>query len=647
MIPMIFGQTSFRRILLSRLLLVSLPVLLLGVYVTYRKARSAFLESARQNLTESAIRKAQSIHQSIEALQTSLVTASDSVVLKYGNSREHQAFLQQLENTIPTSIRCVQLVDLINNRARASTCKNPAIESITARLWPQQQEQLLTNLDAIHVKFLLPTGKSSQSDEAQLELLLAAPVYDSQGKLRYALSLQAALLQKEPLLRGSFAGYPVVISQKGTILTHPILERVGLNIEKETDARRLKILVNSAIAGREDFLHLFAFDKDGVELVAGYSSLPSPVSGERGQHWIVLAISPLETALAPLKDIRRVLFAMIFGLIAASLLATMYIAGELARPVETLRDYALNKDNLNSQDQIPHDFPIREFSQLGIAIKEMLERLQAWSDEILASWQEAENANKLKSEFLATTSHELRTPLNGIIGCLQILQQGYCDSREEEAEFLQQAEEAAVHLLEIINDILDLAKIEAGKLSVVLEPVNLWQILEESSKLQASAIYKKGLQLRMPDWDDSIMVQADPTKLKQVLVNVIGNAVKFTESGSITIKMQLSSPQKAKNTQKFALITVKDTGIGIEPQQQDKLFRPFVMVDGSTTRRFSGTGLGLAISRNLMQMMGGSISLSSQGRGLGTLVEIRLPLLEAHPLPEAIANNGHFLENRS
>jgi signal transduction histidine kinase len=624
---MIFGQTSFRRILLTRLLLVSLPVLLLGVYVTYRKARSAFLETARQNLTESAVRKGQSIQQSIEALQTSLVTASDSVVLKFGNAREHQAFLEQLANTIPTYTRCVQLVDIINNRLRASTCNNPQIVGITAHLWPQQQKQLLTNLDAIHIKFLPPTEKNLQSQDAQLELSLAAPVYNSQGKLRYALSLQAALLEKEPLPRGSFAGYPVVINQKGTILSHPILTRVGRNIDKEADAKRLKIIMNSAIAGREDFLHLFAFDKDGVELVAGYSSIPSPVSEEKGQHWIVLAVSPLEAALAPLKDIRRVLFAMIFGLFAASLVATVYIAGELARPLEKLRDYVLNKENLNSKDQIPHNFRIREFSQLGIAIKEMLERLQAWSDEILAAWQEAENANKLKSEFLATTSHELRTPLNGIIGCLQIVREGYCDSRQEEVEFLQQADEAAIHLLEIINDILDLAKIEAGKLSVVLEPVNLSQILQESSKLQAAAIRKKGLQLHTPAWDDNIIIQADPTKLKQVLLNVIGNAVKFTESGGITIKMRLESDLTTKNSQKFAVITVQDTGIGIEPKQQEKLFRPFVMVDASTTRQFGGTGLGLAISRNLIQLMGGSISLSSRGRGLGTLVEIRLPLL--------------------
>ena len=536
---MIFRQTSFRRILLSRLLLVSLPILLLGVYVTYRKARSAFLETARQNLTESAVRRGQSIDQSIEALQVSLVTASDSVVLKFGNSREHQAFLEQLATTIPTHVRCIQLIDLSDKRLTASTCNKPAIAEISTNLWPQQQKQLLTNLDAIKIKVIPQTGKNFLSRKDQLELLLTAPIYNTQGKLRYALSIQAGLLTKEYPVAGSFQGYPVVINQKGTILAHPILARVGRNINQEIDAERLQTVINSAIIGRKDFLHLFAFDKNGIELVAGYTSILSPVSEEKGQYWIVLAVSPLEAALAPLKEIRWVLFAMIFGLFIASLLATVYIAWELAFPVEQLRDYAINKYHLNSKDQIPYNFRIREFKQLGIAIKGMLERLQVWSDEILIAWQEADKANKLKSEFLATTSHELRTPLNGIIGCLQIVKEGYCDSREEELEFLQQADEAAIHLLEIINDILDLAKIEAGKLSVVLEPVNLAEILQESLNLQAAAIRNKGVQLHTPNWEDDIIVQADSVKLKQVLINVIGNAVKFTERGSITVKISL------------------------------------------------------------------------------------------------------------
>lgn len=619
---MILGRSSFRRILVSRLLLVSVPVLLMGVYVTYRKARSAFLETARQNLTESAIRKGQSISQSIESLQANLVTASDSVVLKEGSQQDQNNFLKQLSTTLPTQIQCIQLQDLRTGKLTASTCDQRIGNPIKVSNWSQQQTQLLTNPDAIFIDLLLPNQLSKQpSSESQLVLFLAAPVYDSQGGLRYALKIQSALLEKEKVSPGSLAGYPVVIAQSGTILAHPFRQRVGRNIEQEADANRLKILIGNAIAGRQDFLHLFALEKDGVELVAGYSSIPSPVTQDKGQKWVILAVSPLVDALSPLVEIRRVLFYMVFALLTASFLAVLYIAWELARPVEKLRDYAINKANLNAKQPMRLNFRIREVDQLAIAIQDMVERLQAWGEEVVSAWQEAQNANRLKSEFLATTSHELRTPLNGIIGCLHILKEGYCDSKEEELEFLQQAEQAAVHLLGIIDDVLDLAKIEAGKLSVSLEPVDLTSLLSEVINLQTITLQKKRLTLMTKINPHSIIVQADPKKLKQVILNVLGNAIKFTEKGNITIKTHIEE----NNHQKQVCITVKDTGIGIDIKQQDKLFRPFVMVDGSTTRKYSGTGLGLAISRNLMQLMGGNITLSSEGIDLGTTVKICLP----------------------
>jgi signal transduction histidine kinase len=298
----------------------------------------------------------------------------------------------------------------------------------------------------------------------------------------------------------------------------------------------------------------------------------------------------------------------------------------------------------------------------------MITRLRAWAEELEAAWKEAQTANQLKNEFLANTSHELRTPLNGIIGCLRLVRDGFCDDREEELDFLQRADDAAIHLLGIINDVLDIAKIEAGKLTVETEPVDLRKILNEVINLQAVPIQQKGLEFHTTDLDEVIPVCADPAKLKQVLLNVVGNAVKFTDSGNITIHTRIEafaeiSPAVSLNNgnarreirgfgekkeERLSLastgggsmdstpvapssrvvVTVKDTGIGIDPTQQHKLFRPFVMVDGTTTRKCGGTGLGLAISRNLMSLMGGNITLSSDGDGHGTKVEISLPTIE-------------------
>jgi signal transduction histidine kinase len=335
--------------------------------------------------------------------------------------------------------------------------------------------------------------------------------------------------------------------------------------------------------------------------------------------------------------------------------------------LEKLRDYALNESQQrHSTDRIPHNFKIREFNQLSEALDGMIERLRDWAEELETAWKEAQAANQLKNEFLANTSHELRTPLNGIIGCLRLVRDGFCDDREEELDFLQRADDAAIHLLGIINDVLDIAKIEAGKLTVEMEPIDLRKLLNEVINLQAVPIQQKGLDFRTTDLHEVIAIRADPAKLRQVLLNVVGNAVKFTDTGSITIKTRLepatetlSSAPATKGENKAELlpptsrdkgnrgtvavpapatdplpayphvvVTVKDTGIGIDPTQQHKLFRPFVMVDGSTTRKVGGTGLGLAISRNLIELMGGRITLSSEGDGQGTTVKITLPTIE-------------------
>ena len=309
----------------------------------------------------------------------------------------------------------------------------------------------------------------------------------------------------------------------------------------------------------------------------------------------------------------------------------------------------------------------------------MISRLRAWAEELEAAWKEAQTANQLKNEFLANTSHELRTPLNGIIGCLRLVRDGFCDDREEELDFLQRADDAAIHLLGIIYDVLDIAKIEAVKLSVELEPVDLKKLLNEVISLQAVPIQHKGLEFHTTDQHEIIPVYADPAKLKQVLLNVVGNAVKFTDCGSITISTRiepaaetsvvpvkghphqgstplhhLPEPEGAISkddgnkdaapmpTSLRVVVTVKDTGIGIDPSQQHKLFRPFVMVDGSTTRKFGGTGLGLAISRNLIEMMGGSITLFSNGEGQGTTVEIVLPIIES-----SLLNSGESPKSSS
>ncbi|MDB9415510.1 ATP-binding protein [Microcystis aeruginosa] len=626
---MSIGQSSFRRILLSRLLLISVPVLLMGVYVTYRKARSAFLETARQNLTESAIRKADNIEQSIQFLRANLITAGESLVLKQGTLTEKEAFLQQFTAQLPNHINCVELIDIktktpLLNRA----CQSKVIKVLPLERWTKKRASFVGNMENILVRSLprqlLAKSPNNNLQFRQLELVFAVPIYDNQGRLQSSLILQTSLLYREKILPGSLSGYPVVISENGIILAHPYFDRIGSHISQEADAERLNLIIDNAIRGQQRFIHLFSFEKYGKELVAGYSSLPSPVTEESSQKWIVLAISPLSQALASLQQIWEAIFYLISGLLLAYLVAIVLIARDLAIPLEKLRDYALNIQKIPSQKITPQNFNIREINQLASSLEEMLERLRLWGEEIVKSRQEAENANQLKNQFLANTSHELRTPLNGIIGSIRCVMDGFCNSEQEEKEYLQQADNAAVHLLGIIDDILSIAKIEAGKLSVNPEPVYLHQIINEVVSLQTASLQLKRLKLNLLFCPEIPIVYADIIKLKQVILNVISNSIKFTDRGTIFLITHLEHSQ--------AIITIIDTGIGIDPQQQSKLFRPFVMIDGSTTRRFSGTGLGLAISKNLMKMMGGDITISSQGQGLGTTVEIILPLVREKKL---------------
>lgn len=630
------SQSSFRRILLSRILLLSVPVLLVGEYVTYKKARSGLLETARQNLTESAVRKGERIEELIAALKSNLMAASQTAVLKSNSSNEiNQKFIAQLATQLPTKIECIQLTNFQTGKVVASTCGDRQIISLPSNLWTEKQTELLPDLSNVYVKTQFSKKSINNSylpnNKNQFQLILSTPVYNMAGQLQNVLTVKSNLKQQQRDLSGSLYGDTVVIDQNGTILEHPQKEREGKNISEEKDASRLEAILRNAISGQQYYLHLSNFEDQGVESVVGYSAIPSPLSKESNSKWVILAVASMDSALYRLEEIKQVLLILTLGLIAAILLATLYISRDLASPLEKLGEYALNVGTEHSITKVTPTFKIKELNQLSESLDNMVGRLTIWAEELEKAWKEAQTANTLKSEFLANTSHELRTPLNAIIGCVRLVRDGCCDDREEELDLLEKADDAAIHLLHIINDILDLSKIEAGTLSVVMRPVDVRSILKEVIDLQIVHINQKGLQLLFTAPEQPIIVQADPGKLKQVFLNVLGNAVKFTEKGSITITTTLeATPNKQTNNNNYwVLVKVKDTGIGVPIEEQKKLFRPFVMADGTRTRKYGGTGLGLAISRKIMALMEGTINLHSPGADLGTTVEITMPIVSS------------------
>ncbi|KAF2390851.1 MULTISPECIES: ATP-binding protein [Pseudomonas] len=326
------------------------------------------------------------------------------------------------------------------------------------------------------------------------------------------------------------------------------------------------------------------------------------------------------------------LFALLFTFLLARRLA-----GSLSQPIRDIGNAvkAIQKGDYTTPLPIVDDTELGALSQHINNLADGLEQAsreqhQAMS-QLIQTREEAEKANNAKSDFLAMMSHELRTPMNGVLGMLQLLET--TDMTEEQVEYAALASESTEHLLKVINDILDFSRIERSELELEHIPFNLADLISSCAQsFQHSAVQRKlDLQLLIPDDMRALQVQGDPTRIRQILVNLIGNALKFTEQGRVTIEPQW---QSLDHELLWFTCSVRDSGIGISPESLELMFNAFQQADSSISRRYGGTGLGLPIARTLAERMGGTLRAQSE-EGRGSVFTLEIPLaLYKQALPE-------------
>jgi len=460
----------------------------------------------------------------------------------------------------------------------------------------------------------------SQGDASVAAVVIAVPILDARRSLVGFLAATVNLSEVQRLStysRIGLNGQAVVVDRRGRVIAHP----------RDDWRVAAKDLSSSGIfqqsLGQETGVSWYTDPDGSTPRAAGFATVP--VVGWK--VWVSQPVDELRSELTPLimSTIEWLLGAIVLALVLGFLAAAW-----ITRPVDELTQAAtrIAQGDFVTPLKVRERFAAKElralahtFNQMALqlsgAYQTLEEKVSQRTSELQAANQELARANKLKSEFLANVSHELRTPLSAIIGFSQILLDGIDGPvNEEQQQDISQVNKSGQSLLALINQILDLSKIEAGKMELSLERVDLPALISSVLDSISPLAQAKGLQIDTRFAPGLPALEADAGRLKQIVINLLSNAVKFTERGHIEILAQPSG--------RMVRIAVKDTGIGISAESQKVIFEEFVQGDGSSTRRHGGTGLGLSIVRRLVEMHGGAITVLSEP-GLGSTFTFTVP----------------------
>ena len=400
------------------------------------------------------------------------------------------------------------------------------------------------------------------------------------------------------------------------------------------------------IRGETDHILLEAANAEaGDPVIADFQRVEIGPPGE-GKYLIVSSVAPHSVILAAADDTREqsLLTMLILAAFAAAL--TMMMSRVLTRPLKQVSD-AVSRFGHATWD--PALLPLHREDEIGVlakSVESMAKKIEMQFDELREkeehlrqAKEDAELASKAKSDFLANMSHELRTPLNAIIGYSEMMIEDAADLGQEDfAPDLEKIRGAAKHLLSLINDILDLSKIEAGKMDVFAEEFDVKTMLSEVQSIVQTLLEKHGNVFELNVDANVGVMYSDQIKVRQTLFNLLSNAAKFTRDGRVSLSVRRLTSKRSE----WLEFKVADTGIGMTPEQLGKLFQAFQQADASTTRNYGGTGLGLAITRHFCRMLGGDVNVDSR-IGEGSTFMVTLPAhLELHEddAPPAPAGEG-------
>jgi len=361
----------------------------------------------------------------------------------------------------------------------------------------------------------------------------------------------------------------------------------------------------------------------GGRFASGYLGLIRPVVKDGETIGNVYLQADLDAVSARLRRFAAIVASVMIGSLLLSMLITSRLQRYISGPILHLASVAAE---VREHKDYSRRAIVQSKDELGGLIEgfnEMLGVIEARQAELTVAKDQAEEANRTKSGFLANMSHELRTPLNAILGYSEMVMEDATESGHTQyVPDLDRIHASGKHLLALINDILDLSKIEAGKLDLNLEMFALRPIVDDVSSTVQPLIAAHGNQLRV-EFDPGVgSVRSDVTRIRQILLNLLSNATKFTENGSVTLRVR----SEQKGIERWVIFECQDTGIGMTQEQMGRLFQAFSQADTSTSKRFGGTGLGLVISRRLARMMGGDVTVTSE-LGVGSTFTVRIPMM--------------------